>query len=175
MGPGIGVGRRNGVTELDEGGRSGIGGRRERIRSALVIAQVSVSIVLLVGFGLLARALWRIQAVDPGFRADRVLSLRTSLPMPKYEKLEARIPFYRRVITDANSLPGVTGAAYISFLPMGSIRGGIWPVQIVGHPEERAKRRTAGLRFVTPGFFPAMGIPLLAGRDIGEVDTPSAP
>src|SRR5258707_3152144 len=173
--PAIRVGRRQGVTELHEGGRAGIGGRRERIRSALVIAQVSVSIVLLVGFGLLARALWRIQAVDPGFRADHVLSLRTSLPMPKYERLEARIPFYRRVITEASSLPGVPGAAYISFLPMGSVRGGIWPVQIVGHPEERAKRRTASLRFVTPGFFSAMGIPLLAGRDIGEVDTHSAP
>jgi predicted permease len=173
--PAIRVGRRSGVTELHEGGRSGIGGRRERIRSALVIAQVSMSIVLLVGFGLLARALLRIQAVDPGFRADHVLTLRTSLPMPKYEKLEARIPFYRRVITDANSLPGVTGAAYISFLPMGSIRGGIWPVQIVGHPEERSKRRTASLRFVTPGFFSAMGIPLTRGRDIGEGDVHSAP
>ncbi len=85
------------------------------------------------------------------------------------------IPFYRRVIAEASSLPGVTGAAYISFLPMGSVRGGIWPVQIAGHPEERAKRRTASLRFVTPGFFSAMGIPLLAGRDIGEADAHSAP
>jgi putative ABC transport system permease protein len=173
--PAIRVGRRHGVTELHEGGRSGIGGRRERIRSVLVIAQVSVSIVLLVGFGLLTRALWRIQAVDPGFRADHVLTLCTSLPMPKYQQLEARNPFYRRVLSEASRLPGVTGAAYISFLPMGSVGGGIWPVQIAGHPEDRAKRRTASLRFVTPGFFGAMGIPLLAGRDIGEVDVHSAP
>ena len=173
--PAIRVGRRSGITELHEGGRSGVGGRRERVRSALVIAQVSLSIVLLAGFGLLARALWRIQSVDPGFRADRVLTLRTSLPMPKYEQPEPRIAFYRRVITEANSLPGVTGAAYISFLPMGGVRGGIWPVQIAGRPEERSKRRTASLRFVTPGFFSAMGIPLLSGRDISDADVHSAP
>jgi hypothetical protein len=87
----------NTATELHEGGRSGMGGRRERLRSALVITEVACSIVLLVGFGLLTRALWRIQAVDPGFRADHVLTLRTSLPMPRYETPESREPFYRHV------------------------------------------------------------------------------
>ena len=164
----------NTATALHEGGRSGAGGRRERLRSALVITQVACSIVLLVGFGLLTRALWRIQAVDPGFRADHVLTLRTSLPMPQYKDAATRDPFYRHVLDEARRLPGVTAAAYTSFLPV-AMGGGIWPVQIEGHPEDVANRRTASLRFVTPGFFQAMGIPLLGGRDVRETDAESAP
>ena len=130
--------------------------------------------MLLVGFGLLTRALWRIQAVDPGFRADHVLTLRTSLPMPQYKDAATRDPFYRHVLDEARRLPGVTAAAYTSFC-RSTMGGGIWPVQIEGHPEDVANRRTASLRFVTPGFFQAMGIPLLGGRDVRETDAQSAP
>ncbi len=161
-------------TALHEGGRSGVGGRRERLRSALVVTEVACSVVLLTGFGLLARALWRIQATDPGFRPDHVLTLRTSLPMPKYEQPPTRDSFYRRVLEQTRLIPGVTGAAYTSFLPL-VMGGGIWPVQIAGHPESLANRRTASLRFVTPGFFAAMGIPLLAGRDVSPTDSHIAP
>jgi len=158
---------------LREGGRAGVGGRRERLRSALVVAQIACSVVLLVGFGLLARALWRVQAVDAGFRADHAITLRTQLPMPRYETPESREPFYRRVLEDARRLPGVTAAAYTSFLPM-VMGGGIWPVEIEGRPEDVARRRTASLRFVTPGYFAAMGIPLLTGREIEARDTHTA-
>jgi predicted permease len=138
-----------------------------------VVAEVACSIMLLAGFGLLTRALWRIQAVDPGFRPEHLLTVRTSLPMPRYETPQAREPFYRRVLEDTRRLPGVTAAAYTSFLPM-VLGGGIWPVQVQGHPEDLAHRRTASLRFVTPGFFAAMRIPILAGRDIRESDTHEA-
>ncbi len=166
--------RRQIAAELHEGGRSGIGGRRQRLRQALVVVEVAGSVVLLVGFGLLTRALWRIQAVDPGFRADHVLTLRTSLPMPQYDQPEARDPFYRHVLDGAQRLPGVTAAAYISFLPIVH-GGGIWPVEIAGHPEDIARRRTASLRFVTPGFFDALRIPLVMGRDVRESDSHKAP
>jgi predicted permease len=164
----------SGATELHAGGRSGMGGRRERLRSALVATEVACSIVLLVGFGLLARALWRIQAVDPGFRADHVLTLRTSLPMPRYEQPDTREPFYRHVLEEARRIPGVSAAGYTSFLPI-VLGGGIWPVQIAGHPEDLANRRTASLRFVTTGYFSAMGIPLLEGRDVRQADTGTTP
>jgi predicted permease len=160
--------------DLREGGRSGIGGHRERLRSALVVAEIAGSVVLLVGFGLLTHALWRIQSTDPGFVADRVLTLRTALPIPRYQSASARAPFYRHVLDAARQLPGVTGAAYTSFLPMVN-RGGIWPVEIEGRPQDVTQRSTASLRFVTPGFFPAMGIPLLQGRDIAERDTNESP
>jgi predicted permease len=162
------------TSDIHEAGRSGMGGRREYFRSALVITEVAGSLVLLVGFGLLTRALGRIQSVDPGFRADHVLTLRTSLPMPRYQRFESREPFYRHVLDKARLLPGVTGAAYTSFLPV-AFGGGIWPVGIEGHSEDVAHRGSASLRFVTPGFFPTMGIPLLAGRDVRLTDSSSAP
>jgi predicted permease len=160
--------------DLHAGGRSGMSAQRERLRAGLVITEIACSVALLVSFGLLTRALWRIQAVDPGFRPDHVLTLRTQLPMPRYEELAKRETFYRQVLEETQRIPGVTGAAYTSFLPM-AMGGGIWPVEIQGHPENLANRRTASLRFVTPGFFETMNIPLLAGRDIRTSDAPNAP
>jgi predicted lysophospholipase L1 biosynthesis ABC-type transport system permease subunit len=71
------------LTGLREGSRSGAGGHKERLRSALVVAEIAGSLVLLICSGLLVRALWRLQNVDPGFRTAGVLTLRTALPMPK--------------------------------------------------------------------------------------------
>ena len=166
--------RRQIVTGLHEGGRSGIGGTRQRLRSTLVMIEVAASVMLLVGFGLLSRALWRVQAVDPGFHPDHVLTLETSLPMPRFEELSARDPFYRRVLGETRQLPGVSAASYISFLPLVQ-GGGIWPVEIEGHPLDVAQRPTVSLRFVTPGFFATMGIPIRAGRDIREDDIHKQP
>ena len=171
--PALRVCRASGLAGLWENARAG-GGRRERLRSALVVVEVAGSVVLLVASGLLIRALWRIHGVDPGFRADNVLTLRTSLPMPKYERPAAREAFYERVLEGARNLPGVTGAAYISFLPIVH-GGGVWPVEVEGRPQPWSDRQNASLRFVTPGFFRALGIPLLAGRDVTESDTPGAP
>ena len=165
--------RVNTASELHEGGRSGVGGRSEHLRSGLVVIEVASSIMLLVAFGLLTRALWRIQAVDPGFRPEHVLTLRTSLPMPRYETPESREPFYRHVLDETRRIPGVISAAYTSFLPV-AFGGGIWPVAIKGHPENLANRRTASLRFITPGFFAAIGTPLIAGRDVRQSDSHSA-
>ena len=163
-----------GLDGLREGSRSGIGGRRAGLRSALVVAEITISVVLLVSSGLLLRALWRLQSTDPGFRADGVLTLQTSLPMPKYEKTARRAQFYSRVLSPIRELPGVSAAAYISFLPM-TMRGGIWSVILPGQTMADADRPKASLRFVTPGFFAALGIPVLRGRDIAESDTSKAP
>src|SRR5207248_9700449 len=71
-------------------------------------------------------------------------------------------------------LPDVTIAAYTSLLRMTNV-GGIWPIEVEGRPQEQTLRQTASLRYVTPGFFPAMGIPLLTGSDVSERDTNDAP
>jgi putative ABC transport system permease protein len=170
--PALRISRDRDTSGLREGSRAG-GGRRERLRSILVIAEVAGCVVLLVSSGLLIRALWRIQAVNPGFRAENVLTLQTSLPMPKYEELKTREPFYTHVLSEVSRLPGVTGAAYISFLPIVH-GGGIWPVEVEGYPEDYALRQTASLRFISPGFFSVMGIPMLMGRDVGDLDTPDS-
>jgi putative ABC transport system permease protein len=154
---------------LREGARSG-GSGREGIRGALVVGEITASVVLLVMCGLLLRALWTIQAIDPGFRLEHTLTARTSLPMPKYETSGARTGFYDGVLSEIRALPGVSSAAYISFLPLGDMRGGIFPVGISGHVESRREDNVAFLRYVTPGFFQTLGIPILQGRDVRDAD-----
>jgi predicted permease len=173
VGPAWRMGRGADLNGLREGSRTG-GGRKERLRSALVVAEVTASVVLLVSAGLLMRALWRVQSTDPGFHAEGVLTLRTALPMPKYETEAARERFYAPVLSQMRRLPGVAGAAYISFLPM-RMTGGIQPVSIGGQTLDRAGNHTASQRFVTPGFFAALRIPLQQGRDVAESDTHSTP
>ena len=157
------------VQGLREGARA-IGGRKEKLRGALVIVEVIASVVLLIATGLLVRALLNIQARDPGFRADNVLTLRTTLPQPRYGITDVRAAFYTRVLDEVKAVPGVSNAAYISFLPM-VMRGGIWAVALPGKPNENRDQNTASLRFVTPGFFSTLEIPLRKGRDVGETDT----
>jgi len=171
--PAVRAGREGGFEGLREGARSG-GGPKQHLRAALVIAEVMASVVLLVSSGLLLRALWRIQAVDPGFRAEGVLTVRTALPYPKYYMTEKRVEFYRQVLTEIRAIPGVTSAAYISFLPM-DMGGGIWPVSIDGQAAARQGGTTASLRYTTPDFFRTLDIPLRTGRGIGEEDRGEAP
>ena len=160
---------------LSEGTRAGSSRRASRLRSLLVVAEVTASVVLLISAGLLIRALWSLQHVDPGFDARGVLTLRTPLPLPKYAATDVRARFYERVLSDIRGLPGVTHAAYISSVPMGWLRGGIWPVTMDGRRESEVEARTASIRFVTPGLFQALRIPLRAGRDVSERDTREAP
>ncbi len=145
--------------------------RRGRLRRILVVVQVGGSVALIISTGLLGRALLRLEDVDPGFSTANHLVFRTALPLPRYATTAARERYYTRVLEDLRALPGVRAAAAISFRPMGDFRGGIWPVLLPG--EEPARHAVA--RFVTPGYFDAMGIPLLHGRDISAADGPSAP
>ncbi len=157
------------VRALRDGART-TGGRKERLRNALVVGEIMASIVLLVVTGLLIRAMWTIQARDPGFRAEGVLTVRTPLAIPKYAVTNRRADFYNRVLEQVRALPGVSSAAYISSVPM-LWGGGIWPVGIKGVEVERRANNTASMRYATPGFFATMQIPLRAGRDISERDT----
>ncbi len=92
--------------------------------------------------------------------------------MPQYGKVATREAFYAQVLSDVRALPGVASAAYVSFPPMGKMRGGIWPVSLDGRPVNRQDNQVAFLRYVTPGYFVTLGIPLKSGRDIAEGDTP---
>ena len=173
--------RAGGTADLDglrEGARSG-GGQKETLRSALVVAEIIASVVLLVCTGLLIRALLTVQEVDPGFRAEGVLTLRTELPVPAYRRVVTREAYYDRVIRESTALPGVTSAAFISFMPMSSFRGGMWPVSIKGDGDAasdvRAANNVAAIRYVTPGFFRTLGTPLTRGRDIEDGDTQDRP
>ena len=177
LGTGIGFGvlpafraaRQASAVGLRDGARAGAGRRSQRPRAALVVAQVAMSIVLLVGAGLLIRALVRVQSTPPGFNADGVLTMRTTLPWTKYARQAPRVEFVRRVIEGVTALPGVTGAAYTSYLPM-TMRGGVWPVELPGRAAGSDSRDTASARYITPEYFRVMQIPLKSGRGFQESD-----
>jgi predicted permease len=161
-------------SDLREGSRSGVGGRKERLRGALVVAEIAASVVLLVTSGLLIRAMLRIQATDPGFRADRVLTLRTPVTGSRYENTVTRCAFYKRVLDEARALPGVQSAGYISALPM-VWRGGIFSVTVNGQQPAEPSSQRALMRFVSPDFFKTLSIPLHLGRDVAESDVLTSP
>jgi len=163
------------AVSLRAGARGSVGGR-ERLRSTLVAAQVAVSILLLVSTGLCVRALARVQATDPGFDATGVLTLRTALPTERYRTTMSRARFYEQVLGEVRALPGVTAAGYTSFAPM-VMRGGIWAVEMPGIAREGADAdaHTASLRYLTPGYFDALKIPLRRGRDVAASDTFDTP
>jgi putative ABC transport system permease protein len=164
-----------GGAELREGSRSGVGGKKERLRGALVIAEIAASVVLLVTSGLLIRAMLRIQATDPGFRADGVLTLHTPITGPRYANTTPRVAFYQRVLGEVRVLPGVESAAYSTSVPMGAWRGGIWTITVNGQQPADGSARKASLRFVTPEYYKTLAIPLLLGRDVAESDAMTTP
>ncbi len=165
--------RRAGLAALHEGRGAG-GGRSERVRAALVTFEVAASVVLLISAGLLLRTVARIDEVDPGFRADGLLTLRTALPVPKYETVDARERYYREVLDGVRAIPGVTNAAFVSWLPL-AWNGGIWPVQMPGQPVDRGASGSAIIRYVTPGYFATMDIPVRQGRAVDDHDTQRSP
>ncbi len=171
--PALRASRSVGFEALREGARAG-GGQRARLRAALVIAEVMASVVLLVGAGLLTRALWRIQATDPGFKTEQVLTLTTTLPLTRYQVVAVRQQYYDRVLGAVRGMPGVSSAAYITWLPM-VMGGGIWPVLIPSQAAAPGEDRPASLRFTTPGYFQSLEIPLLRGRDVAETDRGDQP
>jgi putative ABC transport system permease protein len=173
--PALRIAKQADTSALREGPRTGSSRRTERLRAALVVAQVGASVVLLVACGLLLRAMLRVAATDTGFSVDGVLTLRTALPSPKYDTVTRRHEFYARVLDDVRTLPGVTAAGYTTGLPLVE-RARVWGVSMRDTPPPRpGESRAASLRFVTPGFFAAMGIPLRAGRDIADADTQASP
>ncbi len=141
--------------------RASTGVRRDAVRRSLVVAQVAAPIALVVSTGLLARALLQVESANPGFATGNRLIFRTSLPMPKYFSTAARERFYATVLEELRAVPGVTAVAAVSYRPMGDSPGGIWMDRITA-------------RFVTPGYFTAMRIPLLRGRDVNDSDGPKS-
>jgi predicted permease len=167
--PALRVGR-TGFAALRDTQRGG-GGAKQRLRAVLVSLEVAMSVVLLITAGLLIRAAWRVQSVDPGFVSGNVLTLKTALPRPKYDDPVRRKAFYDRVLGGVRALPGVQSAAYITGLPMVTT-GLITGVEVAG-VDTRSARGGDGVshRWVTSQYFRTMGIPLHRGRDIEDADT----
>jgi putative ABC transport system permease protein len=160
---------------LKESGRSAMGGRhRQRARNLLVVSEVALSLVLLVGAGLLAKSFLRLQSVNPGFTPDHLLTATLELPRAKYEDDASKSQFFRQVVERAGALPGVEAAGAISHLPL-SGKEELDGFSIEGRtdPIEASLIQTADFRVITPDYFRAMRIPLLKGRFFNEQDRAS--
>jgi len=166
--------RREVVTELREGARESASGARLRIRALLVVAEVTLGVVVLVGAGLLLRSFVRLQQVSLGFQPQRVLTLRVIPRGGRYTTLPQRAAFYRQALERIQALPGVRGVAAISFLPL-TLQGRTTGISIEGiAPPAPGQVPFADFRSVSPGYFAAMEIPLLRGRDFSWDDAPQS-
>jgi putative ABC transport system permease protein len=161
---------------LKEGGRSGSAAARQPLRNALVIAEVALSLLLLVGAGLMIKSFWRLLNVDPGFNPQRLLSIELSLAGDRYAEAAQRAAFYQQLLERLAAVPGVQAAAVVNHPPF-SGRRGIDVFKIEGRPEPQGLEDLplADSRVISPGYFRMMGIPLLQGRDFTGADANPAP
>ena len=172
LAPAIGATGGSLVTALRDGAPSVSGSRRSRIlRQAFVTAEIALALTVLLVAGLLGRSLMQLQSVSPGFNVDSALSLRVTLPQRSYGDSKAQHIFYSRVVEGLSALPGVTSVGGTSFLPLAGVGPGtsFWRADAPQPPPN--ERPVVDARPVTPGYFKAMGIPMLAGRDITDADS----
>ena len=156
--------------ELKESGRSSAGGARQsRARGLLVITEIALSLVLLVGAGLLVKSFLRLQAVNPGFEAENALAVRLSLPKAHYSNRAALTAFYEKLRLRLESLPGVETVGVVSALPLSGVSYSI-PFTIEGRAAAPDEVERADYRVVNSGYFRALKIPLIAGREFNERD-----
>ncbi len=159
------------ISGLRDGAPSSGSARGQRIRQVFVVAEIALALTVLCGAGLLGRSLMRLQGVNPGFSPDGALSLRVSLPQRSYADSNAQHMFHTRAIAGLSALPGTQAVGGTSFLPLAGVgpATSFWRAdQPQPAPDDRP---VADARPVTAGYFNAMQIPLLAGRDVSEADT----
>lgn len=176
LAPAIRASRTSVASALGFGARGGASRGTRRLRDALVIAQISLALVLLVGAGLMMRSLVELLRVDPGFAAEHVTAVPVELPEPEYATAERRLAFYEEVTARLAALPGVEAVGATVVDPFGG-----WNLMNDVTPEERAAEvgpggyLSAAWRVVTPGFFDAMGTPLIRGDVFPESGTTGGP
>jgi putative ABC transport system permease protein len=158
----------------DEGRGVSLGHRRALMKNFLVVSQVALSLLLLVGAGLLLRSFVRLLRVDPGFDAQNVLTMDISLPTVKYAKPEQQIAFFDEVLRRVSVLPGVRSAATSVALPLGFKR--LTPILAEGQPDvPLAERPFLDIEAISPQWFRTMRVPLRDGREFTDTDDAKAP
>ena len=166
-------------TSLKSGGRSGQtdGGMalgRQRLRGLLVVSELALSLMLLIGAGLLIRSFVRLQSVPPGFTTDRVLTMQVAASGAKYRQDKAVVQFYREIESRIAHLPGVKAEGVVSVLPLTGAVG--WGgISVEGHPEPAGHELQVDIRTASTDYFRTMLIPLIQGRFFGEHDTADMP
>ena len=173
--PALATVRPNPAEELKEGTRGSTSGGGARLRSGLVVLQVALSVILLIGSGLLIRSFARLSGIDPGFQTENLLTATVSLPSSEYQDRESRIQFFRELRESIEGIPGVQSVALADRLPIRDPGNnvGLWSPE--RPPTTNADLNYAFQRSVMPGYFQGMSIPLVAGRDFDNTDLADAP
>jgi len=164
--------RRDLTETLKQAGRGTTGGTRNRLRGSLVIVEVSLSLVLLVGAGLLLRSFWRVLQVQPGFETRNLLTATVSLSGSRYSSTQAYVAFHQELTQRLRALPGVRAVGLASGVPLD--RGGTAMDVYIEGRAPGSEQPSAEWRRVSSGYFRAMGIPQLRGRDLREDDAREA-
>ena len=167
------VARRASFTRALHGGGRTVTGKSTRLRHALAIVQIALALVLVASAALLIDGLLRLEHADPGFRPDGVLTAELALPHARYPTLATQRVFYRDLFERLRASPRVAAAGGVSALPMTSSAVDAIGVRQPGAGSERGT--PAGRLEVSPGYFAALGIPLVAGRDLAATDDSGAP
>jgi predicted permease len=159
---------------LKEGGRTGASLARGSLRSAFVVLETALALMLLVGAGLLMRSFWRLQQVNPGFTPQNLLTLSVALP-DRYREPHQRAGFYQQTLEQIRALPGVQAAGAVSILPMsGNNSSGSFRIE--GRDVPSGQSPPHGDRWAaTAGYFETLKIPLIRGRFFSERDAADAP
>jgi putative ABC transport system permease protein len=151
------------------------GQNASRVRRALVVAEIGVTVVLLVGAGLLARSFAGLQRVDPGFDVQKLLVLRIAPDVTRYRG-QLVIDYYNRVLNSIRELPGVASVAAVTVLPMSTIGSDFYrPYWLDGTRLAGNDVPQANVRMATPGYFTTLGLPLVSGREFSAQDATNAP
>jgi predicted permease len=154
---------------LKQGGRSGDTGGN-RTRAALVVCEVALSLMLLAGAGLMVRSLWNLRGASPGFDASNLLTMSLPVPQNRYKSAEEEINFWNQALTRIRALPGVQEVGAADDLPLQG--GSHQPIAIEGRPAQAlSEQPEVDVRIISPGYLPAMRIPVVRGRNFNDSDT----
>ena len=170
--PALGT-RVNVVSALKQGSnQAGDGTGRRRMQSALIVAQVAVSVVLLVGAGLLLTSFYRLQRVDAGYRSEGVLSAQVSGNFSRYGNINALRRLYLPILDRLDGQPGIVSAAITNAVPLSGAAPGTTRFEVEGRPTDDPNLRpTTDVRVASDRYFETIGIPLVSGRVFNRFDT----
>ena len=172
LAPALQLSKSNLHESLKEGSRGTLGLGRNLLHSSLIVAEIALALILLTGAGLMLKSFARVIDVDPGYRADKVLTLQIGLP-PIYSQPAQRLAFYQQLFARLNALPGVEAAGGATRLPL---REGVTTkLEIEGRPVPVGERPEVEFRRASTNYFGAMGIPLRKGRTFTEQDVLESP
>jgi predicted permease len=173
--PAIAAARENLVDSLKEGSQKSGGSRiSPRLRNALLVSQVALALVLVVSAGLLTRTFFQLLGADGGFDAERVLTLQLPLPSLKYADQNHIVTLFGNLLERLRAIPGVQSAGIGETVPLGG-EGESTVIRMPDHPAANQKELPfANFTVISPGYFSAIGTPLLRGRDFQETDTTDA-